>query len=401
MAFRRVLGKLRLFYKLYVAAPKDWRPPRLCEVLIYDDNTTAHLEPYLKDRSVSVLLTGGELINVTALLHAITQRAFWKGKFYLAYIVAFVKASKPKLVVTIVDNISNFYQISKSCGVTTAFIQNGIRGSKYGDVFFELPRTRDRDCHVDHMLVFGSAIGKKYQSYISGEITVIGSFKNNLVSKSKLKTTPSVLFISQYRKEPKNNAPLHYEEEGLVPISHDSFFSSERILLNFLANWCVNNNKTLKIAACGRHCDKDCSEADFYESICGLSSYSFIPHLEPYDTYKLIDATEIVVTIDSTMGLEAIARGKKTAFFNTRGMETKNTTFLRVGDEFGWPAELPDHGPFWTNHRDEKEVKRIMDYLCKVSDQEFEETWQQYKLELMDYDSGNTRFVALLDRLLS
>ncbi len=400
MAFSRVLGKLRLFYKLYVAAPKDWRHPRLCEVLLYDVNTATQLEQYLKDRSVSILFTRGESINVTALLLSITKRAFWQGNLNLAYILAFVKASKPKLVVTVIDNDTNFYQISKSCGVITAFIQNGIRGGQpKADVFFDFPRTRD--CHVDQMLVFGSAIGKKYQSYISGEMTVIGSFKNNLVSKSKIKTTPSVLFISQDRRRPKNNAPFCYVEEDPIPVSHDSFFSSERILLNFLANWCVNNNKTLKIAACGRHCDKDCSEADFYESICGLHSYSFIPHLEPYGTYKLIDATEIVVTIDSTMGLEAIARGKKTAFFNIRGMETKNTTFLRLEDKFGWPSKLPDHGPFWTNHQDEKEFKRIMDYLCKVSDQEFEETWQQYSREIMDYDPGNTRFVALLDRLLS
>ena len=398
MAFSRVLGKLRLFYKLYVAAPKDWRHPRLCEVLLYDVNTATHLEQYLKDRSVSILFTRGESINVTALLLSITKRAFWQGNLNLAYILAFVKASKPKLVVTIIDNNANFYQISKSCGVTTMFIQNGTRGVG-GDIFSRIDSLDYQDYHVDHMLVFGSAIGKKYRSYISGKTSIIGSFKNNLISKSIYAKSSSVLFISEFKLRPKGNAPFPFVGGDGVPVSYDSFYASEHKLLRFLAQWCSENHKLLTIAGrdastCSPRSQTD--EESFYATILDSCNYNLISRSSEFSTYQLIDSAEIVVSIDSTMGYEAMARGKRTALCSCRGINIKDKWL-----NFGWPAELPDNGPFWTNKQDDKEFQRIMDYLCKVSDYEFERTWQEYALEIMDYDPGNTRLVALLDRLLS
>ena len=41
-----------------------------------------------------------------------------------------------------------------------------------------------------------------------------------------------------------------------------------------------------------------------------------------------------------------------------------------------------------------------MDYLNTVSDEDWEQTRQEYVSEIMEFDPGNTRFVALLDQLL-
>ena len=102
-----------------------------------------------------------------------------------------------------------------------------------------------------------------------------------------------------------------------------------------------------------------------------------------------------MVFIDSTLGYESICRGKKTAALSCRG-----ASLLSVSANFGWPTELPNNGPFWTNDQDETQFQRVMDYLNTVSDQEWEQTCQKYTNKLMDFDPGNTRFVALLDQLL-
>ena len=41
-----------------------------------------------------------------------------------------------------------------------------------------------------------------------------------------------------------------------------------------------------------------------------------------------------------------------------------------------------------------------MDYLNTVSDEDWEQTRQENTSELMEFDPGNTSFVALLDQLL-
>ena len=42
-----------------------------------------------------------------------------------------------------------------------------------------------------------------------------------------------------------------------------------------------------------------------------------------------------------------------------------------------------------------------MDYLNKVNDEDWEKTRKHYASELMEFDPGNTRFVALLDQILT
>jgi surface carbohydrate biosynthesis protein len=107
-----------------------------------------------------------------------------------------------------------------------------------------------------------------------------------------------------------------------------------------------------------------------------------------------VDGAGIVVGIGSTLLYESLARGKKTGIFSIRG--------TIIGDSsrnFGWPEEFADNGPFWTNHADESEFRRILGYLSSVSDADWENTRKEYVSNLMEYDPGNTRFVSLLQKL--
>ena len=115
-----------------------------------------------------------------------------------------------------------------------------------------------------------------------------------------------------------------------------------------------------------------------------------------YTSYQAVDSAEVVVSIDSTLGYESIARGRKTAIFPIRG------TLLEIsGRDYGWPGDFPDEGPFWTNKPDPDIFIRILDYLFKVSDEQWKKDVDSTNFSSqMEYDSGNTIFKSILEKEL-
>ncbi len=391
MKFSLLKSKIKTFYTIFIVSCKEWLLPKKAEVLIYDACGAEALMPYLNKHIVTTMAVRGEVINVPCLLRAALTLNFWKVWKYnpfTAYTEAFIQAVSPKVVITFIDNNQAFYVISNRFpDIKTIFIQNGIRTK---DVFEKLNKLENY--HVDYMCVFGDAIGKKYNSYITGKALTLGSLKNNAVKKNNIVSDDIVLFISQYREKAKKNAPFFTEVNG-TPIYHDQFYSTEVIALKFLVKWCAKNKKILKIA--GVTYENNGIEREFYASILDGCAWEYQPKTEQYSSYKEIDAAEIVVFIDSTMGYESIVRGKRTASFSCRMVDMHDQT--RV---FGWPAVLPNNGPFWTNDQNETQFQRVMDYLNTVSDDDWEQTRKCYASELIEFDSGNTRFVALLQVLL-
>ena len=391
MIFSRLKSKIEAFYRFVIAPPKVWGLPGKSDVLIFDACGKEELAPYLSKYRPSVLATRRESINVLCVLRASLSLNFWKGKTIKSYFDAYIQAVSPKLVVTFIDNNTDFYCISKQFpDIKTILCQNGIRG-ELGDVFEHLRKSDDY--HVDYMLVMGNAIGKKYSTYISGSILANGSLMNNHVNYKYVEPDGSILFISQYRNKPKNNAPFFTDIDN-KPFYYDQFYSAEAIVLKFLIKWCICHNKFLKIA--GVSIENSEQEIAFFETFLSGYAWEYIPRSDQYSSYRSVDAAEIVVFIDSTLGYEAAARGKKTASFSCRGVNPNNGA-----TRFGWPADIPNNGPFWSSDQDEMQFLRVMDYLNTVSAEEWEQTRKCYMSEIMEFDPGNTRFVALLEQLLS
>jgi surface carbohydrate biosynthesis protein len=391
MRISQLAKKLKSFYIIFFAPPKKWHPPKKAEVLIYDASGAEILMPYLTNYSVVVMSVRGESINLPCLLQAMLKSAFWKGKPFNAYAEAFIDAVSPKVVITFIDNNVAFYEISKRFPtIKTIFIQNGCRGES-GDIFDGL--VKSNKYHVDYMLVHGAAIGNHYLKYVSGQSIAIGSVKNNAVIKQFTVTKDKVLFISQWQSEPEGGATLYTEADG-TPIYWKEFYEAEVKVLEFLDKWCVENNKRLQICGCQK--DNDGPEKHFYADRLNRCEWKYIPKTDNYSSYKLIDDAEIVVFIDSTLGYESIARGKKSAGFSCRMAGTRPQLYV-----FGWPADIPNNGPFWTSDQNEVEFQRVMDYLNTVYSGDWAQTRQHYASELMEFDPGNTRFVALLNQLLT
>lgn len=390
MKVSRLVSKLKVFYQIFIVSPKAWHLPKKAEILIYDACGAEALLPYITEYRVTTMAVRGELMNMPCLLLAMLKLGFWKGKPLKVYADYFIQVVSPKVVITFIDNNSRFYEISKCFpNVKTIFIQNGRRGDS-GDIFENL--IQSDDYHVDYMLVHGRVIGKHYLNYLSGQSIPMGSLKNNAVIKLGKPVVDSVLFISQWRGKLKCDVPFYIEADG-TPIYWDVFYETEVNVLKFLDKWCAKNNKQLQIGGCSKEIDGP--EHHFYADQLNKCEWQYIPRIANDSSYKLVDGAEIVIFIDSTLGYEAISRGSKTAAFTCRGISIE-----RVANNFGWPADLPDNGPFWTNDQDETQFQRIMDYLNTVNDEDWEQTRQEYASKQMAFDPGNTRLVALLDQLL-
>lgn len=390
MLVSRLMGRVKNFCRLFIAPPKQWTLPKKSQILIYDAFGAEIMAPYMSSYSVEVLALRGEAVNVPCLLRAIFYLNFWLGKPHLAYEVSYIRAVNPDVIVTFIDNSTNFYVISRHFPKSiTIFLQNGMRGGA-GDVFSSL--THSKEYHVDYMFVFNSEFGLSYQRFISGEYVAAGSLKNNHVKKQCADPVGSVLFISQFRNKPLNGQPFTLDAQG-EPVLWDQFYSAERLVLRFLGSWCYQNKKMLRVAGCSSNLK---AESDFFETCLNGVEWEFIPKSDIYGPYKLLDNAEIVVFVDSALGFESIGRGNKTAGFSCRGSIINDKSI-----NFAWPASLPDNGPFWSNEPNEEQFFRVMSYLSQIEAVEWERIHQLYCHKIMEFDPGNTRFVKLLGRLLA
>jgi len=368
---------------------KVWRKPRKAEVLIYDRAGSEALLTYIDPKSVAILDVRGESLNLYVLFKCFSN---WKLS-QTNYIVQYLKCVKASVVLTFVDNSPAFYLLKNhQKHLITVFVQNGWR-TETGDVFgFLKNQTKFRNKYkVDYMFVFGDAIGREYSKYIDGTAISIGSFRNNLYEVKTHKTPKSVLFISQYRPPPSpESKPIYiYENRAVL---WKQFYSAEEFLLPLLQTYCLQNELELKICMYGS--DQTKQERNYFRSLLENETFELLKRSDPYSSYKNVDAAGVVVFVDTTLGYEALARGKKTAAFTLRGKLVGSDSF-----NFGWPADLPEKGPFWSNYADEGEVERVMDYITTVNNVEWEQTSRRYVSELIEYDLGNTRFLDLMREL--
>jgi surface carbohydrate biosynthesis protein len=262
--------------------------------------------------------------------------------------------------------------------------------SDRGDLFGLLKATSPRSIYkVDKMYVFGTAIGKKYLDYISGETVVHGSFKNNLVPISPPKKN-TVAYISTYRPGQKRSFVVP-ESQPEQPITYEQIVTQRERVILWLAKYCAENN--LKLTIVGKD-ENPQREENYYRSLLKNYKFEFVPRRQASSSYEAIDRSEFVVFTSSTLGYESLARGKRTAALMLDA-EIIGAEALR----FGWPAKLQNDGPFWTHQLNEVRLCEILDFLRKVDDTEWDEIRTQTIKDVIVFDPDNSKFKESVDQI--
>ena len=395
--------KLNFLYQFLIFfwnAKKIFTKPKKSEVLIYDRCNSEVLGEYIDLDKVQILDIRGESINLYVLFCTIIKLGVKNIRG--CYAQMYAKIVKAKVVITFIDNSFSFYFLkNNNPNLKTIFVQNGLRAIA-GDIFLKLEtkKYKKEKYEVDLMLCFGQAIAKKYKKYIIGNSVVIGSFKNNMIKKLNSGNNNNILFISQFRQFQKKPMFLTYDKQE--PVFWESFYSAEKFLLPLLYSFCIQNKFRLQI--CGAYSYEDQlnnelaniinKEKNFYYSIIGNSDWDFFPRQGTYSSYKKIDECNYVVSIDSTLGYESLARRNKTAIFSIRSFEGIEDD--KIGLNFGWPKETSKVGPFWTCYRRKDDFFKIMNNLKNINNDDWFNSYKKYIEELMIFDQGNNKFLNLM-----
>lgn len=376
-----------------------WKRPPHRDALIYDRSGSEFLLQILSPEHTEILDIRGESLNVHVLMKLFLGRQISLYNYAREYI----RFVGPRIVITFTDTDTNFYRLKTEFPkITTIAIQNGIRtdfGPRIDTGFFYLLQraAQQQVLSVDYMCLLGNAIASKYRPWLNAKFISVGGLRNNSVNTNVRKSArEGIQFISQYPPSWKDDSDicLYYRTH---PMSYSMFYEAESRLVKSLAAYC--DKRRLEFTICGKRDKSATDEKAFFSRSIGPLPWTFIPRDTSASSYASLELAGIVVTIDSTLGYEFLARGSRTAFFSIRGSLISKHIGVPVEDlNFGWPMDVATHGPFWTNEPSESEFVRILDYLTTVDDAEWVCEIAKYTKELMVFDQGNAVLRELLQR---
>ncbi len=338
--------------------------PKKTKILIYDGERIDLIYQMLKNFNPEILYIRFEKINLPILILSIFKR----HTFPECYINTYIEYCSPDLVITNIDNDIRFLSLSlKFKDIQTVFIQNGWR-DKYQDIFETLRKINCKEkkqLFVDYKFVFGKQIGELFSKYVNGKTKILGSFINNHIKKKTYKKNNLLAYISQYN-------PNYEERVFNIKNKNVSFFNfikkTDMYILTFLKNYSIKNKKQLVIIPNSQKKDilSRKKETNYFKSILN-SNFRFLEFNSNYTSYLATDYSSVTVTIDSTLGYEALSRKNRVAFFSIRG------NFVGVKDlnKFGWPTIFDDNGLFWTNKCSYNQFKIILNTLYSIKSDEW------------------------------
>lgn len=381
----------------------EFRRPRKAKFVVLGGASQGIL-PLLKPGSYSILDYRGSSINVLVLLHMLSLfRCSWR-----AYCLSLLSLTQAKVVLTCIDTDAIFYSFKADLpDVTFIAIQNGIRGNitevPGGDLWTQLEHLPKQPPWVDVVATFGPAHSAQYRSRIRCETIEVGSSRNNQFTITCLPTHRDVIRVGFISNFIPPHCKVYGEVEtspistflGFRPILAHEYFRAEVVVGRTVANICDHLGWSLHVA--GKRGPEFPEEREMWRQICATKPHYFHPRNVRSSSYEILDGCDLIVTIDSTLGYEMIARGKRVLFVAERarilgGEEAKQFAF-------GFPNEYPVEGKFWTQSAEERHLSYLMQELLEMTDDEWKNCSQFVRNDLMVFDPGNRTLAELMHRL--
>lgn len=365
------------------------------EVALLDLSGISILNKYIPDEDISIIDI--ERMNVFALFRMLVAGK----KSLFDYTVAYIKIFKPQFVFTFLDNNVDFYKLA-TIFPTVKFIaiQNGQRANyanQLGFGFFDHLKNESAKYKLSaHAIcVLGTTSAKQYTQYIQAKPVVTGSLKNNLIGNQIMPTERfDIVYVSQHAPFEIPNSEVKFFF-GSKSITAEEFYTIEQKVVRFLAAHSKLTNQSF--AVLGKRTDLSQFEREFFTSAASPHNIQFIPRTSESSTYEFCNSASLIVTADSTIGYEFLARGNKVAFLSGRVNAANSALLQEVHDtDFGFPLELGASGPFWTNLANDSEFERVIESVQSMSDAQWASAISPYNEVLMAYQPGNTAFIQML-----
>jgi surface carbohydrate biosynthesis protein len=398
---------LQRAFKYFRNTKRVWRRPPRASLLIIDRGTASPLDEMFAHHNPHIMEIRGESVNMFALLRALPKIHLGA----VAYLEAYIDFVKPKLILSRTDNNHTLWQLKRRPNVTykVALIQNGWRPEHFGaSTISNFHQAKSRVPEIDFAFVFGSAQCDKNLKYFCRNVVVNGSSKlNELRLINNKESSIDLLFISEYRTKDMRVNPTFYRVDESV--------------LSYVAKFASKNKIKIEVAGVMEDDLGSFEELKWFgEHFSGLD-WKF--HRRNFDSssYELVGLSKMVVTVDSTMGYECLAIGKKVAMLTCRKVErwsgyeevfenmmrnqtessNKNEAVDSIANRFGASFNFEDTGFFWTNIESTDEFERVLNNVFQASAAEFEIISRPFADQLMVHDYGNTKIRAYVEGVLT
>lgn len=386
----------------------SWRRPQRGGVLVFDSYASDAITRVLAPGTYDVFDNHFEVINVPIALRTIIGG----GRSWYDYCRNFVTAVRPRLLVSAIDSNAHLYTFKHvSPSTQVVVVQNGIRGTgapvPSGDLWTTLRRDFP-DVHptADLVLTFGPDHSAMYRRHIACDTIEIGSAKNNsiaLPATDTLRRDGHVVFISQYSGLdhadifPGGGTSSTLTYLGERAVSASAFHAVDGRVAGRLAGLC--SERGLRFTIIGRRPASFAHERKFFEKWCDGFAFEFVPKGSEASSYEIAAAADLAVCIDSTLGYELLARGRRVAFVAARGTNLRNngcTDAETAQFSFGFPSSLGDEGEFWTSTDSDDDVLRVVDFARACDDDAWMRATSPVVPRVMAFDPGNARLRAAL-----
>ena len=323
------------------------------------------------------------------------------------YLLAFLKQTRPKVVISTSDNSLDLYSIkSHFPDICVIAIQNGRRntfGPRPHSSFQTALASSSTRPAIDYYFTFGSTERVQFEPLVNAKFVAHGNLKNNYLAHISLESAGGERTFSYISSFPNlssgapssidSDLPTHFFGES--PISFRSYFSPEGTVAHFLAEYC--RDRGLKFQVIGKRSSSQPQERAYFQMATCDPDLKYVPCDPESASYRALIRSDYVVSIDSTLAYEMLGRGKRTAFLTMRASAI-GIPDLRC-PKFGFPEITEESGPFWTNFDDEAEFTRVLDFVIDASEAQWNETTASIIPKVMNLDPDNRQLFQLLGSL--
>jgi len=411
----KIFRRLNLLFKrtIKIITNLTLTIPSKKQIMIFDSNSKILIDLLnIKKRKAFLLDTRYNQIFFFFFLKSIIKR-FYKLKFtklYRFYLEEVIKHINPKIIITIIDNNPFFFELNKFINSKIIAVQSAVRLKSDEKIYNHTPK-------IDLLFCFGK-YQKKVLNNINTKFYAIGSIKNNNFKFKSIKNN-KIVFISTIRNfktvtlqenDIKYNPKKWLNKfKDYTNISFETAYSTEIRFLPLIALYCKENNYELEIIpkAVPRlykneegHPKDFIFECDFYDKILSkiIKNYKIIKKSDWKSAYLALNKKNIIISLNSTLGLEALRQGLKVLFIYKE--------FWR-----GWPEQnlIPllfknYEDIFWTQSENKENFFNTLNYLtnyCPIKWKKFAKNKIFPKLEkIISYDYGNTKIKKALRQIL-
>tara|TARA_Y100000590_G_scaffold470736_1_gene669010 strand:- start:5898 stop:6899 length:1002 start_codon:yes stop_codon:yes gene_type:complete len=315
----KIFKSLIAYFFIFLSIKIYFKKPKQSNVVIYGKDGSDLFYNNIKGLKAFIFNTGRESVNLYVLYQTILNNGFrnilknYRKNFLKNYL-------KPKVIITFLDISPTFYLLKSDLHplkFTTIVIQSSWRNETnyvgfnkkllklyYCDYFFY-------QSDANKNVIINKVNSRKIK------FLRLGSYKNNCIkiikTKSKNLKKRNVFYISQFK------------EKDLDPNSsiHRNIFY-EKKLIHLIKKYCTEKKLNFKIIV-KRGCHPGFDTDSYRKKINYLNhfgkvykdffeiddSIKLIGNTIKTNNYSRVDEADIVIFESSTLGLEAISRGKK------------------------------------------------------------------------------------------